>query len=218
MQYSKESLDRIKKIESLKKSWVVCYANNFKGKQNIEEITSPLIPLLQREKSLKDFSSVKDSSTLMENWANWEFRTAWRLMSSRAMWKLLFWKLRDNTWDIQICFMKDKILFNTGKDSKKVEKITIDWEEKSSFKIAEKFCQVWDYIWVTWDLFLTKHWEITIFVKEFQILSKAIRPLPEKFHGIVDKEAIYRQRYLDLIMSEQSYDRFKFRSRFFKNY
>jgi len=54
--------------------------------------------------------------------------------------------------------------------------------EKSAFKIAEKFCQVWDYIWVEWDLFLTKHGELTLFVKQFQILSKAVRPLPEKFH------------------------------------
>ena len=75
-----------------------------------------------------------------------------------------------------------------------------------AFKIAEKFCQVWDYIGITWDLFLTKHWEITLFVKEFQVLSKAIRPLPEKFHGVTDQETIYRQRYLDLIMNDESYE------------
>jgi lysyl-tRNA synthetase class 2 len=53
-------------------------------------------------------------------------------------------------------------------------------------------------------------------VKEFQVLSKAIRPLPEKFHGLNDKETIYRQRYLDLISNEESYDRFRFRSDFIK--
>jgi lysyl-tRNA synthetase class 2 len=48
------------------------------------------------------------------------------------------------------------------------------------------------------------------------MLSKAIRPLPEKFHGITDQETIYRQRYLDLTMNEDSYKRFLFRSEFIK--
>jgi lysyl-tRNA synthetase class 2 len=55
---------------------------------------------------------------------------------------------------------------------------------------------------------------LTLFVKEFKILSKAVRPLPEKFHGVTDQETIYRQRYLDLIMNQESYDRFLFRSKF----
>jgi len=51
-------------------------------------------------------------------------------------------------------------------------------------------------------------------VREFQILAKALRPLPEKFHGIQDQEMIYRQRYLDLIMNNASYERFILRSKF----
>jgi len=66
-------------------------------------------------------------------------------------------------------------------------------------------------------LFLTKHGELTLFVKEFQILSKAVRPLPEKFHGVTDQETIYRQRYLDLVMNDDSFERFKFRSEFVKS-
>lgn len=57
---------------------------------------------------------------------------------------------------------------------------------------------------------------MTLFVKEFQVLSKAVRPLPEKFHGVTDQETIYRQRYLDLIMNDDSFERFKFRSEFVK--
>lgn len=201
MDYSKESLDRIKKIKDLKDAWVICYANNYRWKQDTSFI-----------KNQND--SIKEVDYLMGWEVIWEFKTAWRLMSSRWMWKLLFWKLRDNTWDIQVCFSKDKVIFNTWKEL--VNSLVLDWEEKSAFKIAEKFCQVWDYVWVIWDLFLTKHWEITIFVKEFQILSKSIRPLPEKFHWINDIETIYRQRYLDLIMSDDSYNRFKLRSKFIK--
>jgi lysyl-tRNA synthetase class 2 len=201
MDYSKESLDRIKKIKDLKDAWVICYANNYRWKQDISFVKTKT-------------DSLKEVDSLMSWEIIWEFKTAGRIMSSRWMWKLLFWKLRDNTWDIQICFSKDKVIFNTWKEL--VNSLILDWEEKSSFKIAEKFCQVWDYVWVIWDLFLTKHWEITIFVKEFQILSKSIRPLPEKFHWVNDIETIYRQRYLDLIMNDESYNRFKLRSKYMK--
>lgn len=200
MDYPRESIDRIEKIKALKKAWVICYANNYRWKEDIIKI--------------KEQKNIKDTDALMEKWAIWEFKTAWRLVATRWMWKLIFSKIIDNTSGIQLCFSKDKIKFNTWKEI--VDSILIDSEEKWAFKIAEKFCQVWDYIWVIWDLFLTKHWELTIFVKEFQILSKAIRPLPEKFHWVTDQETIYRQRYLDLITDEESFERFKLRSKFVK--
>ncbi|MDP2090924.1 MAG: lysine--tRNA ligase [Candidatus Gracilibacteria bacterium] len=202
MDYSKESLDRQQKIQDLKDAGVICYANNYRGKQNVQNI---------REISEKH---LKEVDFLMEHGSVGEFKTAGRIMQSRCMGKLVFAKLRDNTGDIQICFMKDKVHFNTGR--KVVQNIELAGDEKTSFKVAEKFCQVGDIIGVIGDLFLTKHGELTIFVKEFQILSKAVRPLPEKFHGLHDKETIYRQRYLDLITNEESYDRFRFRSNFVK--
>ncbi len=203
MEYSRESIDRQKKIQDMINAWIICYANNYTWKQDISKIIET------------NFEKYKDVDFLMENWAIWEFKTAGRIVSSRWMWKLVFGKIRDFSWDIQISFMRDKVLFNTGKEL--VENIIIEWEEKSAFKIAEKFCQVWDYIWVIWDLFLTKHGELTLFVKEFQVLSKAIRPLPEKFHGLSDEETIYRQRYLQLITDDEAYDRFLLRSKFIKS-
>jgi len=216
MDYSKESRDRQEKIQNMKDAGIICYANNFRWKIDIEKIRTA------------SESEYKEASALMESWSNKAYKTAGRIMSSRGMWKLTFAKIRDNTWDIQICFMRDKVDFNTGKplpnpplpgegtSYKIVQELEIAWEKKTAYKIAEKFCQVWDYIGIQWDLFLTKHWELTVFVKEFQVLSKAIRPLPEKFHGVQDQETIYRQRYLDLITNEESFDRFKFRSDFTK--
>jgi lysyl-tRNA synthetase class II len=61
-------------------------------------------------------------------------------MSNRGMGKLDFGKIRDHSGDIQMCFMRDKVDFNTGREI--VQSITIAGEEKSAFKIAEKFCQV----------------------------------------------------------------------------
>lgn len=200
MEYSKESLDRIEKIKSLKSSWVICYAQRFKDKQDIIDI-----------KNINK-SDYKDSEFLMKQWALGSFRTAGRIIQNRSMGKLIFAKIIDHSSSIQICFMRDNISFNTGKEI--VSNLLIDWDIKTAFKIVEKFCQIWDYIGVSWDIFITKHWEITLFVKEFQILSKSVRPLPEKFHGVTDKEIIYRQRYLDLISNEDSLNRFKFRSNF----
>ena len=202
MDYSKESIDRQAKIQALKDAGVIPYANSLTGKQDISEIR-------------KDEDKVKDAGILMESWAVGDYKTAGRLISSRGMWKLLFSKLRDHSWDIQLCFQKWNVIFNTGRE--KVEALQLDWMEKSAFKVAEKFCQVWDYIAVEGDLFLTKHWELTLFVKEFQIMSKAVRPLPEKWNGLQDIEAIQRQRYLDMVMNDDTYEKFRKRSVFLKS-
>ncbi len=61
---------------------------------------------------------------------------------------------------------------------------------------------------------MTHKGELTVFVRSFQLLSKAFLPLPEKFHGLADEETIYRKRYLDMITEKTSYDRMVFRSRF----
>ncbi|MCP4523593.1 MAG: lysine--tRNA ligase [Candidatus Gracilibacteria bacterium] len=201
MDYSKEARDRQEKIQAMKDAGIICYANSFHGKQDISEIR-------------KNESQCKDVQELMEQGSIGQFKTAGRIMSSRGMGKLIFGKIRDHSDDIQICFMRDKVIFNTGREG--VEKIEIGGEEKTAFKIAEKFCQVGDYIGISGDLFLTKHNELTLFVNEFQVLSKAIRPLPEKFHGVTDQETIYRQRYLDLVMNNDSFERFQFRSNFVK--
>lgn len=62
-------------------------------------------------------------------------------------------------------------------------------------------------------MFKTHKGELTIFVSEFKFLSKAIRPLPEKFHGLTDQEELYRKRYLDLTMNPETYQRFLLKSK-----
>jgi len=205
MQYSLESIDRIEKIKKLKSAWVVVYANNYHWKNDISNII---------QKSSEDKSIIKEVDNLQNSWTNLDFQTAWRLMSYKSHWKLAFAKIMDHSWIIQICFMKDKLKFNTWKEI--VESLEIDSEAKNAFKISEKFINVWDYIWVKGDLFLTKHEELTLFIWEFQILSKAIRPLPEKYHWVTDIETLYRQRYLDMIMNEDTFNRMKLRSKFIK--
>lgn len=208
MTYSKESLDRMKKIQDLKNAGVIPYANNFQGKIDLVEIRS-------RSENDTQGGYLRDIDNLMAGGSLSEFKTAGRIIASKSHGKLTFAKLRDNSGDMQVCFVKDIVKFNTGREV--VSKIEVAGEMKSAYKIAEKFCQVGDYIAVSGDLFETKHGELTIFVSEFQIMSKAVRPLPEKWHGLEDMETIQRQRYLDMIMNEKSYQKFRKRSVFLKS-
>lgn len=117
-----------------------------------------------------------------------------RIKSFRKHGKLSFAHLMDFSGQMQICFMNDKL----GED--KYAKLDL-------YDIA-------DFIGVSGELFRTKHGEITLMVYDYVLLSKALRPLPEKWHGLSDQEQIYRQRYLDTIMNRESLDRFVLRSNF----
>lgn len=121
-----------------------------------------------------------------------EIKIAGRLMLLRPHGKLTFAKLKDHSSQIQICFMQDFI----GKDS---------------YKMLKKI-DMGDFVGVHGELFITKHGELTLLVKEYQLLGKALRPLPEKFHGLKDTEAKSRYRYLDLLTNPDTYERFLFRT------
>ena len=117
---------------------------------------------------------------------------AGRMVSFRDFGKLNFAHLLDDKGKIQICFAK-------GQMSEKEEQLM-------------KLLDIGDFIGVKGELFTTKHGETTVLVGELMFLGKALRPLPEKFHGLKDQEAKYRQRYLDLIMDTETRKRFDLRS------
>jgi lysyl-tRNA synthetase, class II len=201
MLYPNESLDRLEKIRRLKEAGVIPYANSYPWKEDIDIVE-------------KQTSKIKELDSILETGMSWDFKIAGRILSAKSHGKLMFAKLIDQSSAIQICFMKDLVSFHTG--HKLVSDISIEGEEKSAYKIAEKYLYVGDYIGVVWDLFLTKYWELTLLVREFQMLSKAVRPLPEKWHWLSDQETIYRQRYLDMITNDESYKRMLLRSKFVK--
>lgn len=117
---------------------------------------------------------------------------AGRVMTLRSHGKLTFAHLQDFTGRIQICFFEDLM-------------------GKERYKFLKKLDMA-DFVGVSGELFMTKHGEITLLVHELVMLSKALRPLPEKWHGLKDQEACYRQRYLDTVMNRDSMDRFVMRS------
>lgn len=121
------------------------------------------------------------------------FKIAGRLVLLRSHGRLCFGHLQDFSGKIQICFMENVL----GKDR---------------YKFLRKI-DVADFLGAEGELFITKHGELTLLVKDFILLSKALRPLPEKWHGLQDIEAKYRARYLDLVMDEESKKRFILRTR-----
>jgi len=123
--------------------------------------------------------------------------TAGRIMTKRDIGKIIFANLRDHTGDIQIVFQE-------GETPEKV---------KDLFK---KYVDAGDFVGVEGKVFKTKTKQISILVDKLTILSKSILPLPEKFHGLQDKEERYRKRYLDLVMNPEVRQVFEKRTKILK--
>lgn len=118
---------------------------------------------------------------------------AGRIVSKRGKGKVGFADLLDRSGRIQLYVRKDIL----GEDVYHV------------FKRAD----IGDFLGFTGDVIKTDTGELTIRPTSLTFLSKALRPLPDKYHGLRDQEQIYRQRYLDLISNQDSFNRFKLRSK-----
>ncbi len=117
-----------------------------------------------------------------------------RLMSKRGMGKVSFCDLQDKSGRIQIYARRDEM----------------DEEAYNRFKKYD----IGDIVGVRGEVFRTQKGEMSIRAHEITLLSKSLQPLPEKFHGLTDKELRYRQRYVDLIMNPESKRNFEIRSKF----
>ncbi len=131
MNYSKESQDRMKKIQALKDAGVICYANNYRGKVDIAEIRA-------RSEDDTQGGYIRDIENLMAGGAIAEFQTAGRIMASKSHGKLTFAKLRDNTDTIQVCFMRDLVKFNTGIPLASPHPNPLPEGEGTSYKVVEE--------------------------------------------------------------------------------
>jgi len=190
-------------LELLKKAWVIPYANKYPKTHSCKELVT-----------IGESWNVSDTEHLMEHWAKQTYSTAWRMMAFRTMGKLSFATLRDASGDIQIAFVKNHCQLHTGKIL--VNSLQIADQEVNAYKFAEKYLDIGDFVWVKGELFVTKHGELTLFIDAYQLLSKALRPLWDKWHGVKDEETVYRQRYLDMTMNEDSYETMLIRSKFLK--
>lgn len=162
---------------------------------------------LEKEEKLKELGisvhperyevthTLKDARNLEDGTKN--IRVAGRVMSKRKMGKISFMDLSDIEGKIQLVFKRDDI----GEETYKLLHSTVD---------------IGDFIGVEGEVFTTQAGEKSIQVSEYEFLGKALRPLPEKFHGISNQEMLYRERHLDLIMNDETKKRFLLRSKFIK--
>ena len=121
-------------------------------------------------------------------------QVAGRIMSKRGMGKAIFCHIKDDRGQLQLYIRKDDVSEQEFADFRKYD--------------------IGDIIGVTGFVFKTKTEEISVHVEGVTLLSKSLRPLPEKFHGMTNTELKYRQRYVDLIMSDESRRNFEIRSKF----
>ncbi|NLP36472.1 MAG: lysine--tRNA ligase [Firmicutes bacterium] len=142
------------------------------------------------------FASTHQAVNILENFADLEGQAvavAGRLMTVRAHGKATFAHIQDESGLIQIYVRMNDV-------------------GEKAYEIFE-LLDIGDIIGVTGEVFRTRRGEITIAVKEFRLLAKALRPLPEKWHGLTNVDLRYRQRYLDLIVNPEVKDVFIKRSK-----
>ena len=144
-----------------------------------------------------DFNA--DSATIKANYDSYEeqtVRVAGRLMSKRGQGKVMFCDLQDSTGRIQLFVKIDEM----GE------------EEYARFKKND----IGDIVGAEGEVFKTKTGEISVRTSSIVLLSKSLLPLPEKYHGLTDKEIRFRQRYVDLMVNPEVKQNFVIRSKFIK--
>lgn len=119
---------------------------------------------------------------------------AGRIMSKRGMGKAIFCHIKDDKGQIQLYIRADAVSEQEFADFRKYD--------------------IGDIVGVSGYVFKTKTEEVSVHVEKVELLSKSLRPLPEKFHGMTNTELKYRQRYVDLIVNDESRRNFEIRSRF----
>ena len=120
------------------------------------------------------------------------FRVAGRVISLRSFGKVTFIKVQDDTDALQVFVARDEL-------------------GQETYQIFKKF-DIGDILGISGDLFRTKTGELTLRAKELVLVTKSMRPLPEKYHGLKDMETRYRQRYVDLIVTPKTSEIFRKRT------
>ncbi len=157
--------------------------------EKIREYTNPYPERFETTHSLKDVRNLEDGTK--------DIKVAGRIVLMRKMGKLSFLTIRDIEGQIQIS-------------------IKLDMVGEENYKFFKENFDLGDFIGVSGEMFTTHTGEKTIRADEFVFLGKALKPLPDKFHGLVDSELCYRNRYVDLIMNEETRNRFKLKYKFIK--
>ena len=157
--------------------------------EKIREVCNPYPERYEITHEIKDVKDLEDGTTGV--------KVAGRIVFMRKMGKMSFLTIRDIEGKIQLS-------------------IKVDMVGEDNYKFFKENFDIGDFIGASGEVFTTHTGEKTIRVDSFEFLGKALKPLPEKFHGLTDQEACYRQRYVDLIMNQETRDRFLVRIKFIR--
>ncbi|MDJ0581645.1 lysine--tRNA ligase [Crocosphaera sp.] len=160
-----------------------------------------LIPYAYQWKSSHDAATLQDKYASLKDGEEVEVDVAiaGRIIARRVFGKLAFFNLQDETGTIQLYL-----------DKKEIQAHMSDLE--SAFNHLKKLTDTGDIIGVKGSIKRTEKGELSVKVKEYQILTKSLLPLPDKWHGLTDTEKRYRQRYVDLIVNPQVRQTFRRRA------
>jgi len=147
------------------------------------EVKDKAIDLQEKHKKLKKGSKTSTKAKI-----------AGRLMSFRDLGKIAFGVLQDGSGKIQITFQKGET-------------------PEKTIEFFKKYIDTGDFVGIEGPLMRTQRGELSVLANKVTLLSKSILPLPEKWHGLQDKEERYRKRYLDLIMNPQAKKVFEIRTK-----
>ena len=156
--------------------------------KEISKVCNPYPDKYERTHLLKDARKLEDGTT--------DVSVAGRIVFMRKMGKLSFIRIRDLEADLQL-------------------ELKVDMVGEEKYDFFKKLFDGGDFIGASGEIFTTQTGEKTLRVYDFKFLGKALRPLPEKFHGLSDTELKYRERYVDLISNEESRRVFLGRSKFY---
>lgn len=156
--------------------------------KEISKVCNPYPDRYERTHLLKDARLLEDGTT--------DVSVAGRIVFMRKMGKLSFIRIRDLEADLQL-------------------ELKVDMVGEEKYDFFKKLFDGGDFIGASGEIFTTQTGEKTLRVHDFKFLGKALRPLPEKFHGLSDTELKYRERYIDLISNEESRRVFLGRSKFY---
>ncbi len=143
----------------------------------------------ERSHTLEQASALEAGTTAV--------RVCGRIVSRRDFGKLSFFDLQDLKGRIQCSVQRDDL-------------------GKESYTAFSKMVDIGDFVGVEGEMYNTKVGQLTVRASSWEILGKTLRPMPEKFHAINDREILYRRRYLDLISSDESRQRFRLRREFMR--
>ena len=183
--YNKLMIERAHKVEAIREAGGHPYANDFRVTHTLGEVRAEAV------ENAPDMNEIPPDAT--------QYRVAGRVMAWNRMGKMAFVRLRDRS------ATEDAPVFQLA--------VKRDVVGAEVFHALRKTLDIGDIVAAVGPVCRTRRGELTIVPTEVRILTKSVRPLPEKFHGLTDVETRFRQRYVDLIMNLDVREVFRVRAR-----